>query len=461
MVRGFVDRRRELEFLNDKWSEDTRQLIVLYGRRRTGKTELINRFSEDRNSIYFLADERGIESNVDRFAGEAAEYFGDVRPDAESFEDVFRYIVNRRGNPLVIAVDEFSYLVETDDSIPSVFQRIWDQVLDGEEVFLILCGSSVSMMLEGALSYDSPLYGRRTGQWKLAPLDFGNARNFFPGYSLEEQVETYAVFGGIPAYLNKIDASESLEENINGRILSKGTFLYEEPEFLLRQSLRKPSRYMEILEEIAMGTTKTSDIANKVGIETSNLSPYLKKLKNLELIERETPVTAGEKSRGVNRLEDNFFRFYFRFIYSNKTELEAGKADEVGRTVQEELADYVSKTFEEVCREAIRKDTDYSKVGRWWYKEEEIDVAAVQTDSSRLLLGEVKWTSNKIGKPLLEDLERKQQKVRWKNGERKVEYALFSRKGFTEELESEAEEREDLKLYGLERLEKIFESFRE
>lgn len=455
MIRDFVNREEELSFLNDKWQEDQRQLIVLYGRRRTGKTELINYFSEDKNSVYFLADERSIEDNLDRFASKAADKFGDVKPDVENFDELFQYIKSRSEDSLVIAVDEFSYLVETDDTIPSVFQRVWDETLEGEDVFLILCGSSISLMQEGALSYESPLYGRRTGQWKLDSLSFEDARKFFPERSTEEQVKLYSVLGGVPAYLQKFDPQKNLKQNIRNEMLSKGTFLYEEPEFLLRQSLRKPSRYMEILEEMAYGATKTSDIANKIGMETSNISPYLNKLKELELIEKKTPVTAGENARGIHTISDDFFRFYFRFIYPNKSELESHKTGEIGEDIAQKLGDHTSQTFEQVCRELIGKTTGYPKVGNWWYKEDEIDVVALNDAEETILFGECKWSKQKVGKELLRKLENKTENVRWKNNDRREKLALFSKSGFTDELYRIAESRTDLTLYSLKDLDSV------
>lgn len=457
MIRNFVNREDELDFLNRKWRKDRRQLIVLYGRRRTGKTELINYFSRDKDSLYFLADQRGIDDNLDRFAQKAADRFEDVKPDVEDFDELFQYIKSRAENPLVIAIDEFSYLVETDSTIPSVFQRIWDETLENEDVFLILCGSSISLMQEGALSYESPLYGRRTGQWKLESLEFEKARKFFPQHSIEEQIKFYSVLGGIPAYLQKFDPGKNLEQNVREEILSKGTFLYEEPEFLLRQSLRKPSRYMEILEEMAYGATKTSDIANKVGMETSNISPYLNKLKELELIEKKTPVTAGENSRGIHRISDDFFRFYFRFIYPNKSELESHKTGEVGEDIDQKLSDHTSQTFEQVCRELIRKTADYTRVGNWRYKEDEIDIVGIDETENTILFGECKWNEQKIGIELLRKLENKTENVKWRNKDREEKLALFSRNGFKEELKEESSSRTNLKLYKLEKIEEKLE----
>jgi len=219
-----VDREKETNFLQEKWREKNRQFIVLYGRRRTGKTELINHFNEDKNSIYFLADERSIKDNLERFSEKASNKFDDIKPQPENFDELFQYITNRSEKPIVVAIDEFSYLVDTDETIPSIFQRIWDKTLENEDVFLILCGSSISMMKEGVLSYESPLYGRRTGQWKLESMDFQQVSKFLPDYSTEQRIKAYGILGGIPAYLQQFDSEKDLAENIESKILSKGTY---------------------------------------------------------------------------------------------------------------------------------------------------------------------------------------------------------------------------------------------
>jgi len=456
MVRGFVNRSDELEFLNEAWGRDGGEVIVIYGRRRTGKTELIKQFSEDKELVYFLADERSIDSNIDRFAKTVSDSLEVTKPGVESFEQIFKYIQENTSSEIIVAIDEFSYLVDTDEAIPSVFQRIIDEQLE-EDIFLILCGSSVSMMLEGVLSYDSPLYGRRTGQWKVKPMDFQNSIKFVPKYNTEEQITTYSVTGGIPAYLQKIDDEKILIDNIDEKILSKGKFLHEETKLLLTQELRKPARYFDILEKIAAGNTKPSEIAKGINVETSNLSPYLNKLQELEIIQKETPITT-EKKRGVYRIKDDFFRFHFSYVYPNKSDLESGETQEIKEEIQEKLPQHTSETFEKVCRETIKKETNYSKTGRWWYKEEEIDIVALKEGEEKILFGECKWTKEQVGMKLLKDLEGKSGKVRWRNQEsRNEEYVLFSKNGFTEELSEEAEGRDDLRLYGLERVSSVFQ----
>ena len=446
-----IDRDAERRWLTTQLEGDGREVLVIYGRRRVGKTTLVTTVLSDLGvpSVYYLCDQRGTVWNARQFAGQCAEAFDDVPPDVDTFEDAFRYLAGRVDGPFVVALDEFSYLVEEDDAIPATFQTIVDRVLDGTHISVVLLGSSISMMEEGVLSYESPLYGRRTGQWRLEPMTLGEASGFFPEYDPTTSIEAYSVLGGVPAYLEKFDPSVDLFSNVERHILSKGAFLYEEPEFLLRQELREPATYMAILEAVAAGASRVTEIANEIGKDASSLSRYLQNLERLALLERETPVTDPD-GRGVYRLTDDFLRFWFRYVAPNRSVLEQGRPAPVRRSIEETFPTHVSVTFESVCRQAVRTPTfpvDCSTVGRWWYDGNEIDVVGLCEESDTVLLGECKWTAEPVGTGLLEALESTEAAVRWHGAERSVEYALFSKSGFTPELLDVARDREDLWLF--------------
>jgi AAA+ ATPase superfamily predicted ATPase len=314
------------------------------------------------------------------------------------------------------------------------------------------------MMEEGVLSYESPLYGRRTGQWRMTPLGFGPTREFFPAYSFEDQIRAYATLGGVPAYLEKFDREDGLYDNIEKHVLTKGSFLYEEPEFLLRQELREPSTYMSILESMALGSTTVTGIANDIGREAGGLSRYLKNLKELGIVEKVTPVTADASSRGIYEITDNFFKFWFRFVYPKLNSLERGATAECRRSLESEMDEYVSWIFEDVCREAVYKKGfgfEATDVGRWWYKEDEIDMVALNEGTDEILLGECKWTDSPVGEDVARRLEEKEDEVRWRDGERTVRFVLFSKSGFEDGLSERLDER--WSLYGLDELESLFE----
>ncbi len=395
-----------------------------------------------------------------RFAQQCAAAFDDIPPAVEGFDDAFEYIVRRIDDAFVVVIDEFSYLVEEDESIPSVFQRIHDDILAETQVSVILLGSSISMMEEGALSHESPLYGRRTGQWKLTPLRFVDACRFFPAYSITDLIRVYAVLGGVPAYLEQFDPEASVPDNIRERVLSKGTFLYEEPEFFLRQELREPATYMAILEAMAAGNTRVTEIANAIGRDASGMSRYLQNLQRLEVVDKLVPVTEPNRKQGIYTICDHFFEFWFRFASPNLSDLEQGNVDPVAKSVMSGLNEHTSWVFEDICRQAVQHPNfpiSVSRTGTWWYDEEEIDVAAVSEDDERLVLGECKWTSSPVDDGLLTALEGKASSVRWRGVNRTEYLVLFSKSGFTESLRETANERDDLLLYGLPELVTLFD----
>jgi AAA+ ATPase superfamily predicted ATPase len=456
-----INRQAELEWLLSSLSEEKRQVLVIYGRHRVGKTTLVTTALDiiESHAIYYLCDQRGSTQNARAFADQCAKTFDDIPPDVDGFVDAFRYLTARVDGPCVVALDEFSYLVDDDETIPSVFQTIVDDVLDETDISLILLGSSISMMKEGVLSYESPLYGRRTGQWELDPLPFSDVRQFFPDEDIETQIQTYSVLGGIPAYLEQFDPNRALFDNIEAAILSKGAFLYEEPEFLLRQELREPATYLAILEAIASGSTRVTEIANDIGKDASGLSRYLQNLTRLAIVERETPVTDPD-GRGLYRLTDDFLRFWFRYVAPNRGTLEQGRTGPVRSAIAETLATHTSQTFEDVCQQAVRMSSfpvSCSRVGRWWYDGAEIGVVGLSPRTNTLLLGECKWTSDPVGTRLLEDLEALEPEVRWQGTDWTVEYALFSRSGFSDALTGRAKDRGDLRLYSLPELEGLFD----
>ncbi|MDQ2056398.1 ATP-binding protein [Halobellus sp. H-GB7] len=457
-----IDRGAELGWLRSHLARDDRQLLVLYGRRRVGKTTLATTALDaiDTKSVYYLCDQRGTAPNAEQFAAQCADQFDDVIPAVDGFVDAFRYLSNRVDDACIVALDEFSYLVAEDESIPSVFQTIVDDVLDGTEISLVLLGSSISMMEEGVLSYESPLYGRRTGQWELTPLSFADARAFFGDYDIETQIEAYSVLGGVPAYLEQFEPDASLLSNIESHVLSKGEFLYEEPEFLLRQELREPATYMAILEAIAGGSTRVTEIATEIGKDASSISRYLKNLSKLALVVRETPITDPD-GRGVYRIADDFLRFWFRFVAPNRGVLEQGRTAPVRRSIEEALPTHTSQTFENICQQAVATSAfpvACDRVGRWWYDGAEIDVVGLNSQTDTLLLGECKWTNDPVGTGLLTDLEALTPEVRWHTGDRTVEYALFSRSGFTDEIKAQTADRSDVHLFSVRDLEAIFDA---
>ena len=404
----FVNRKDELNFLESLYSSNKKEVLILYGRRRVGKTELIKRFIKNKNAVYFLADRGSLRANAKRFYLEASEVLDLPKVSVEDFREAFELIKLKAPERIVVVIDEFSYLLLSDKNTPAVFQHIIDEILD-DRFFLILCGSIIGLM-EGLMSYKNPLYGRRTAQLKLKPLNFFHVREYFRKTPIENVVRIYSVTGGVPMYF-KLFTGENFEEELLRNAFSPTSILYEEPEFMLREELGDVHRYYLILEAIAHGKHKVSEIAQFAGIEAKDMPKYLRVLTSLELIRREVPVTEPERSKKARYyLNDNFLAFWFRFVKPNKSKIEIGTFE----MNWDDFNAYVGKAFEGVAKEFLiemnkRKELPFkfSKIGRWWHKGEEIDIVALGDDKA--LLVEVKWKEidRREVRRIMRELERK------------------------------------------------------
>ncbi len=447
----FVDREGELAFLDRAWGSDRAEFIAVYGRRRVGKTALLRTFCADRSHTFWVAS---LSSEALLRQGFTQALWQTTHPESpepgftyESWERAFQAMAElAAGRRHIVVIDEFPYLVNADPSIPSVLQKVWDAHLQHTHLMLILCGSHIGMMEQEVLVYRAPLYGRRTGQIHLRPLPLRAAVAFFPRYSPMQQIEAYAILGGIPAYLAQFDDQEPLLTNVERHILDPGSYLYLEPQFLLREELREPRNYFAILQAIAQGRTRLNEIAQATGLGRQPVSRYLAVLQDLHLVERKVPVTERrpDKSRkGIYRLRDPFLRFWFRFVAPHFSTLEGGHTAPVARLVEAELTAFTGPVFEDICRDWVMEQGTLGylpiipeRVGAWWEREEELDIMAIGEDA--VLFGECKWTARAVGTNILDDLKRKAHPLIQQGNWTHVHYALFSRSGFTSALESQA-----------------------
>jgi AAA+ ATPase superfamily predicted ATPase len=450
----FVNRDEEIKFLEEHYSSKSSEFMVLYGRRRVGKTELLHKFSERKKHIYFCADMTSSEDQLRTFSNKIFEYSGEKNLLGTAFpgwEKAFIHIAElARKKRLLLIIDEFPYLVMSDNSLPSIIQKIWDSSIKGSNIFLILCGSYISFMERKVLSHKSPLFGRRTGQIYLLPLEFSSIHEFFPSYNPMQIVETYAILGGVPEYLLKFEENNSVFDNIERRILSKGEFLYDEVRFLLTEELREPKYYFAVLKAIAFGNTKLNEIFQHSGLSSRNVaSKYLDVLQDLRIVEKSIPITEGKshKSRkGMYRISDNFIRFWFRFVFPNRSNLEDGDKDFVKRQINQDFSIFVSRVFEDICIQFLKKqrsqkkDFAFEKIGGWWDKDDEIDIVALSMEEKSGLFAEVKWTNKMVGVNILDDLERKSDTVIKDKKLQKVRFAIFSKSGFTDGLKKRQKE---------------------
>jgi AAA+ ATPase superfamily predicted ATPase len=460
----FVDRAGELAFLEEQWRRERASFVVVYGRRRIGKTALVSHFLSKRRGLYFLATEESETQNRAAFRTLAAEFSGNellASSNTADWELVFKALFEpapgrNKQDRLAIAIDEFQYLAKANPAFPSILQKIWDSFLSGKNVMLILCGSSVSMMESSVLSYNSPLYGRRTGQIRLEQIPFSYYGAFFPGKSERELVERYAVTGGVPKYIEFFE-SGNLNREIQRNILTTSGFLYNEPAFLLRMEVSEIGSYYSLIKVIAAGNRKLSQIAAALELKQSGISKYLNTLITLGILEREVPVTEenpDKSKRGLYRIKDNFLQFWFRFVFPRMGYIELGRSGEVMEQIKQNFIDgHVSYVWEDICREKMwvldfkkRWGFSINRCGRWWNKESEIDIVAYDSSGLDMIFGECKFSSKKTGTAVLRDLEQKAATVPWKKENRRNYFVIFSMGGFTGELKAAAGFRRDLLL---------------
>jgi AAA+ ATPase superfamily predicted ATPase len=462
----FLGRKEELEFLASRYNSKSAQLVVLYGRRRVGKTETLREFCKDKPHVFYSCRECSDEEQLKSFSQRmlkpninASKYINKF----SDWEQAFHSITELPGSgKKLLIIDEFPYLVKNNGTIPSLIQNLWDESLKNENIMIILCGSAMSFIEKKILAEKNPLYGRATGILKMREMSFYDAIRFFPDYSNHDKILAYAVLGGIPHYLRQFDDSKNLSENIKNNILQKGSILYSEVEFLMHQELRETALYNTIIQAIALGSTKLNDIYQKTQIEKSKLSVYLRNLIQIEIIKREFPVSDGIKKqaniqRGLYKIADNFFSFWYAFVFPNISELEAGDFEGVYQySVMPALEEYASHFFEDVCLEYIRQKNiraelpfRYSKIGRWWTSADELDIMAVDREKKIFILGECKFKNTPFK---LSEFKAMQEKFKINKSDAGKYYYLFSKSGFAEDLAACASENKNIILVPLDEL---------
>jgi len=443
----FIGRRSELQALENAYGQDG-GFVVIYGRRRVGKTTLISEFIRKKNAFYFLATEELEHENMKNFVREFARYSGQSYLADASFDgwnSVFAAFVKYRPEEKkVLVIDEFTYLINGNPAFASIFQKIWDTILKDSGVMVVLCGSLTGMMNRHVLSYSSPLYGRRTAQIRLAPLGFVEVAEYFKGKSFEDAVLFYSVTGGVPKYMELFHNDLTLMENIESVILSRHGFLYEEPSFLLEKEVSEVTSYFSIIKTIAAGEHKIGAIGGSLGLPATRLTPYLKTLIDLDIIEKRVPATEfnPEKSRkGLYFIKDNFIKFWFTFVAPNRSELEIGNKSGVIKKIKANLIDnHASFVFEDISRQMLnslhgsrRPDHSYDRIGAYWNGDCEIDICAVSRADKAALLGECKFVKKPVEAGVYYELVKKAESINEIKGF-EMTYAFFSKSGFADDM---------------------------
>ncbi len=454
----FINRVPELCFLNQAYETAAAELVILYGRRRVGKTALLREFSKSKPALYFMATRLPEAQQLKELGEIVGSFFQDPLLAENGFRDwrqVLAYLA-RRPEPFLFLLDEFPYLVESNPALATVWQRGWDEGLQASRAKVVLAGSSVGMMERETLAGGSPLYGRRTGQLRLEPFPFREARTFFPRYDLEDQIRAYAILGGIPYYLSRFNDTAPLLHNVSEHVFARGAVLREEVEFLLREELHEPRLYFAILHALAQGKRRPSEIANATGLTHGTLSKYLSVLQSLSLVIREVPATesAPEKSKkGLYGIADPFVRFWFRFVLGQRSLLEMDQTAKATQNVADALDEFVAPIWEDICRDEVNRGllaevtgTAWSGARRWWDRAREVDVLAWSENRDRVLLGECKWSKKPVGLNVLQELEAAFPATGLARQSRNPLFVLFSRAGFTTQLLEEARRRKDVVL---------------
>lgn len=460
-MRKFINRERELTALEEQYAARGASFVVIYGRRRVGKTTLIREFIKDKPAFYFPASEESDKENQKDFMNRLAEWMGLAPheiPAYETWYDILGLFLKAKSDQKkILVIDEFPFLVQSNSAFPSILQKIWDMDLQDENVMLILSGSLIHMMTRYALNYESPLYGRRTGQIKLKQIDFMHYHKFYEGMSYRDLVEHYSVTGGVPRYIELFDGDKHLFDEIKRLMLTPEGLLFEEPEFLLRREVDEVGSYFSIIKSIAEGNRKQGKISTDIGIKQTSLPKYLKTLIDLDVLEREVPVTENnpEKSKmSLYQINDNFLRFWFRFVYPERGRIELGQSDYVLEKMKSNFIDnHVAYIYENVCRSelwrlAIEGRLQFNKLGRWWNSKEEIDVVALDSTGEDIVFAECKYRIQPTDADVFFELLRKKELVPWNKEKRQENFVLFSISGFTNRLIELAGERDDLLLVG-------------
>ena len=464
----FIGREKELAALNKLYASDKFEFAVIYGRRRVGKTALINQFIKDKKAVYFTGVESNALQNLENLSKSILEYSAGIRAETAflSFQAALEYVFQlSERERLILVLDEYPYAARSFASLASTLQLLIDRYKERSRLMLILCGSSMSYMEDQVLAYKAPLYGRRTAQMKLKPFEFETVCRYLRYFPAEDKMLLYGAVGGTPQYLLQVDDRLSVKENIENLFLDPSSALYEEPQNLLKQEVREPAIYNAVVTAIAGGASRMAEISTKVGEDTSVCAVYLKNLISLGLVRRETPYREKKSRKSIYVIEDNMFRFWYRFVPENSSMIARGAAELVYRRIEPYFSDYVGKIFEDICKQYLWKQmlegkclVEFRDLGRWWgtdpavKSQAEIDIMGDQ-DGDTALFGECKWTKEKVDTGVLETLAQRSRIFHYRN----VTLYLFARKGFTEGCRKRAQDLGNVELVTYEEMLKEFE----
>jgi len=468
----FVGRQRETTELNRLYQSGKFQCVVMYGRRRVGKTALISEFIKDKEAIYFTGQETNDKDNLEGLSQSIFSISEDFAAAApvfpgykEALQAVFEAAEKRR---IVLAIDEYPYLAYSYRGISSLLQTFIDKYKETSRLFIILCGSSLSFMENQVLGAKSPLFGRRTAQFRLRPFDFCETEAYFAGglFSREDVALLYGVTGGIPLYLSLMDKSLSVETNMKQHFFTPSGYLFEEPGNLVKQECREPAQYNAVIKAIATGSSRLSEICGKVGLESGLCSTYITKLISIGIVKKEHPFREETNKRAIYSLDDGMFRFWYRFVPNNMALIQRGEVDLAFAQIKPQISAYMGGVFEEICKQYLWQQNIagalpflFTDAGRWWGTHQkkktacEIDIIAANKDDA--IFAECKWTNERVGADIVAALLERSGLFNYS----KNYYYLFAKTGFTDGARAMADTADNIKLVCYREIFETFQAF--
>jgi len=442
----FAGRLNELNKLNSLYNSSKFECVILHGRLRTGKTSLIREFMKNKNCIYFAAQETSDMENLEALVRTVETYPVEL-PGEPSLKNYYEEVFDRmnklaRTERVVLIIDDYQFLVASNKNISELICRHIEQRLSTGQLMLIICGSSEAVMESETLGYYSHFHGKRTAQISLQPLTFFETKRHYSSFSPFDIAVIYGITGGIPKYLNMMDPEQTVEDNIKNTFFNPSSELFEEPANFLRREVRDPSYYNAVLKAIASGLNKNSEIASKVGLETSACTAYLRNLTSFGLVGKHTPVTEKAGKKTVYEIEDSMFRFWYRFVPDNFSFIHSGMVDKIWRNIALGISPFMSKVFEDICRQWVDQrniagnmPVRFVEVGRWWgydlvtKSDTIIPIVAYSEDDEHAIFGDAIWSDELTGVEAIRSLEERSRLFRYPNRH----LYLFSRSGFTDE----------------------------
>lgn len=414
-------RTHELSILEDAYRKASFQFLVMYGRRRVGKTTILQAFAQKHPCIFFPSQEKNDALNLHDFSESVQTFFtGDFLAPFPDWGKALAYLGHQAADDrrVVLIIDEFPFLAAQNTSIKSTLQHAIDHDWKDKNIFLILCGSSVSFMENEIMGYKSPLYGRITGQMEIQPFDYLDAAAFLPNYRTEEQLLAYGILGGIPRYLAAFDSTRSIEENLAREILPENTFLHDEPQMLLKMELREPNVYNSILEAIASGANKVTAIADRIHEDRSKCGKYLQTLQNIRLVRKVIPCGEPATSKkGIYVFTDFYYTFWYRFVFSRKNYYSLLGPEDAAHEIMASINDYMGPIFESICQEYLLRQAKErtlpfipDKVGKWWgtnpalKAQDDVDLLAIDRTGTEALFCECKYQNRPMPMEEYDDL---------------------------------------------------------